>query len=62
MMFDSKALFETITTLHQGDEYRIRGTVARMRDYFESRKLKSLRCIPGTENVADVLNKRNVNT
>lgn len=29
-LVDSKSLLETTTTLHQGDEYRIRGTVSRM--------------------------------
>lgn len=62
IMVDSKALFETITTLHQGDDYRLRGTVARMRDLFESQELNSLRWIPGIMNVADALTKRNLKT
>lgn len=61
-MVYSKSLFKTITTLHQGDYYRLRVTVARVRSSFESRELNSLLCIPGTVNVADALTNRNVNT
>lgn len=56
---DSNALKDTITTLHEGTEYRLRQTVQRIRNSFESGKLDVLRWIPGTENVADALTKRN---
>lgn len=57
---DSKALKDTITTLHEGTEYRLRQTVQRIRNSFESGELDVLRWIPGTENVADALTKRNL--
>lgn len=57
---DSHALKDTITTLHEGSEYRLRHTVQRIRNSFESGELDVLRWIPGTENVADALTKRNI--
>lgn len=60
LMVDSKSLFETITTLHKPEDYRLRKVVARMRDSFESSELDSIRWIPGPRNYADVLTKRNV--
>lgn len=59
LLVDSKALFETLTTLHQGEDYRLRKTVARMRISFESQELNAIRWIPGTSNYADALTKRN---
>ena len=59
LLVDSKSLFETITTLHNSGDYRLRKTVARMRDSFESQELNVLRWIPGTENYADAMTKRN---
>lgn len=58
LLIDSKALYETITTLHQPRDYRLRKKVARMRDSFESKQLNIFRWIPGTENFADALTKR----
>ena len=57
---DSKALYDTATTLHQSDEYRLRMTVQRIRNSFESGELDVLRWIPGTSNIADALTKRNL--
>eukprot|EP00177_Eucheuma_denticulatum_P007832 GFKZ01014258.1.p1 GENE.GFKZ01014258.1~~GFKZ01014258.1.p1 ORF type:complete len:1202 (-),score=97.36 GFKZ01014258.1:1881-5486(-) len=57
---DSKGLWDTITTLHEGKEYRLRQTVQRIRNSFEAQELNVLRWIPGTENVADALTKRNM--
>lgn len=57
---DSNALKDTITTLHEGTEYRLRQTVQRIRNSFESGEWDVLRWIPGTENVADALTKRNM--
>lgn len=56
---DSHGLFDTITTLHDSKEYRLRQTVQRIRDSFESRELDVLRWIRGFLNVADALTKRN---
>jgi hypothetical protein len=57
---DSRGLFDTITTLHEAREYRLRQTVQRVRDSFESRRLDVLRWVRGFLNVADALTKRNV--
>lgn len=59
IMVDSKALYDTITTLHEGKEYRLRQTVQRLRDSFESREMDVLRWVPGCVNIADALTKRN---
>ena len=56
---DSMGLFDTISTLHEGREYRLRQTVQRIRDSFESSDLDILRWVPGTSNIADALTKRN---
>ena len=60
LSIDSNALKETITTLHESTEYRLRQTVQRLRNSFEARQLNILRWIPGTENIADALTKRNI--
>ena len=39
---DSLGLYSTITTLHKGRDYRLRPTVARLRDSFESRNYRFL--------------------
>lgn len=62
LLTDSKCLYDTITTLHEGRDYRLRPTVQRMRNSFDSKELDSMRWIPGTSNPADALTKRNPNT
>lgn len=54
---DSKGLFDTITTLHEGKDYRLRQTVQRIRDSFEARELDVLRWVQGRVNIADALTK-----
>lgn len=56
---DSKSLFQTITTSHQTGDYRLRITVSRIRDSFESRELNIVRWIVGHVNVTDALTKLN---
>ena len=56
---DSNGLFDTITTLHESRDYRMRQTVQRIRDSFEAKDLDALVWIPGVENVSDALTKRN---
>ena len=36
---DSHGLYSTITTLHDGQDYRLRPTVSRMRDSFENKEI-----------------------
>ena len=56
---DSFGLYSTITTLHEGRDYRLRPTVARLRDSFESREITALQWVPGSVNLADSLTKIN---
>lgn len=55
---DSMGLFDTISTLHEDRKYRLRQTVRRIRDSFESCELDILRWVPGSNNIADALTKR----
>lgn len=57
---DSRALFDTVTTLHESKEFRLRPTVTRIRDSFESGELDTLRWVAGIDNVADTLTKANL--
>lgn len=57
LIVDSKLLFETITTLHQSEDYRLRKIVTRLRDTFESKELNSIKWISGSANYANVLTK-----
>lgn len=57
LVVDSKGLYDTITTLHQGREYRLRQTVQRLRDSFESQEMDALRWIQGHANISDALTK-----
>lgn len=59
LVVDSKGLYDTITTLHDGKEYRLRQTVQRIRDSFENGDIDQLRWVQGSANIADVLTKRN---
>jgi hypothetical protein len=56
---DAKGLYDTITTLHESKDYRLRPTVARLRDSFGAEEIRVLRWIPGPENLADCLTKGN---
>lgn len=60
LLIDSKFLFETITTLHQSGDYRLRKIVSRMRESFESGEPNVVRWIPGLANYANALTKRNL--
>ena len=59
---DSHGLYSTVSTLHLGQDYCLRLTVARIRDSFETGEIDVLQWIPGTKNVADALTKRNQST
>jgi hypothetical protein len=56
---DAKGLYDTITTLHESKDYRLRPTVARLRDSFGAEEIRVLRWIPGLQNLADCLTKGN---
>ena len=57
---DSNGLYSTITTLHEGSDYRLRPTVQSRRDSFEDGEISVMQWIAGTRNVADALTKRNI--
>lgn len=56
---DSKPLWDTITTLHESREYRLRQTAQRIRKCFESKELNIARWIAEKYILADALTKRN---
>ncbi len=56
---DSLGLYSTITTLHEGKDYRLRPTVARLRDSFEAGEIQTIQWLAGDSNIADALTKRN---
>ena len=58
--FYSKGLWDTIITLHDGRKFRLRQTVQRVRNSFESKELIVVRWISGPTNFADALTKRNL--
>lgn len=62
LSIDSHGLYSTITTLHEGADYRLRPTVARMCESFEKGEIAVMQWIPGNENIADALTKRNLST
>ena len=59
---DARCLYDTITTLHEGKDFRLRPTVQRIRNSFESQEMNCMRWIPGDFNPADGMTKRNIKT
>ena len=59
---DSRCLYDTITTLHEARDYRLRPTVQRLRNSFDSHELDYMRWISGDTNPSDALTKRNMKT
>jgi len=59
LTLDSLGLHGTITTLHDGKDYRLRPTVTRLRDSFEAGEISVLQWVPGKQNISDALTKRN---
>lgn len=57
---DSNGIYTTITTLHEGADYRLRPTVSRLRDSFENGEIEVMQCVRGVGNLADALTKRNL--
>lgn len=56
----SWALFDTITTLHECREYRLRPTVKMLYNSFQCGDLHMIRWILGIENISNALTKRSV--
>lgn len=59
ILVESRALFDTITTLHEPLEYCLRKVLARMRDAFESGDLYVFKWVQGCNNLADTLTMPN---
>lgn len=59
---DSCCIFDTFTRFHDRRGYWLRTTVLRIIKSYESSERDSMRWIPGTLNLADVLTKRNLRT
>ena len=57
---ESHGLYSTVTTLHEGQDYRLRPTMCRMRDSYETGEISVMQWIPGKQNLADALTKRNI--
>jgi len=57
---DSNGLYSTVTTLHQGLDYRLRPTVFRMRDSYKTGEISVMQWIAGKQNLSDSLTKHNV--
>ena len=62
LLVDSRYLYDTITTLHEGNDYRLRQTVQRICNSFEASERNCMRWIPGPQNITDALTKRNPST
>ncbi len=56
---DSLGCHATISTVHDGNDYRLRPTVTRLRDSFEAGEISVLQWVPGKHNIADELRKKN---
>lgn len=56
---ESLGLHSTITSLHEGHDYRLRPTVSRLRDSFECGDISVMQWIPGSQNLEDALTKFN---
>lgn len=56
---DSNGLYTTLTTLHEGSDYRLRPVVSRLRDSFECEKIATIQWFPEQQNIADALTMLN---
>ena len=59
---DSKALFDTITTQHETNDFRLRQAVSTLRERYEVGDISTLRWTAGKANPADALTKRGATT
>lgn len=60
-IFHSNRLYGTISILHEVRDYRLKQTVSRIRNSFETRDIYVLRRVQAAEDLADALTKRDVN-
>jgi hypothetical protein len=59
LTLDSRGTLDTMATLHEGGDFRLRPTICRLRDAFSSGEINIMRWAPGLKNIADALTKRN---
>jgi hypothetical protein len=59
LTLDSRGTLDTMATLHEARDFRLRPTVCRLRDAFSPGKINTMRWAPGLKNIADALTKRN---
>lgn len=59
LLVESRECLDTITTLHDPSEDRLRKLFERMREEFESRELPGVKWIHGHANLANALSKYN---
>lgn len=57
---DSMRLYDTISTLNEGNEYRLRQTAQQIWDSFEGNEIDILRWIAGKNNIVDAPTKNNL--
>jgi hypothetical protein len=50
---------DTLSTLHEGIDFRLRPTACRLRDAFSSGEINIMRWAPGLKNITDALTTRN---
>ena len=60
LTLDSRGLYSTSTTLHEGGAYRLPPTVSRLWDSFENEEIAVMQWIGGKQNPTDALTKHNV--
>jgi hypothetical protein len=58
LTLDSRGTLDTMATLHEGRDFRLRHTVCRLRDAFSSGEINIMRWAPGLKSIADALTKR----
>jgi hypothetical protein len=59
LTLDSRGTLDTMATLHEGRDFRLRPTVCRLRDAFSTGEINIMRWASGLKNIADALTKRN---
>jgi hypothetical protein len=59
LTLDFRGILDTMATLHEGGDFRLRPTVCHLRDAFSSGEIIKMRWAPGLKNIADALTKLN---
>jgi hypothetical protein len=58
LTLDSRGTLDTMATLHDERDFRLRPTICHLRDAFSSGEINIMRWAPGFKNIADELTKR----